>query len=57
VLQTINQGVGGVGNLLQIATFQIAATLFEMVSSPPRALSLILTLTLIPALPLPLPQP
>ena len=35
MLQTINQGVGGVGNLLQIATFQIAATLFEMVSSPP----------------------
>ena len=31
VLQTINQGVGGVGNLLQIATFQIGATLFEMV--------------------------
>ena len=31
VLQTINQGVGGVGNLLQIATFQIGATLLEMV--------------------------
>ena len=30
VLQTINQGVGGVGNLLQIATFQISATLLEM---------------------------
>ena len=31
MLQTINQGVGGVGNLLQIATFQIGATLLEMV--------------------------
>ena len=31
MLQTINQGVGGVGNLLQIATFQIGGTLLELV--------------------------
>ena len=30
VLTVVNQGVGAVGNLLQIATFQIGGTLLEM---------------------------